>query len=51
MICKINGKTSCQNVCHLNTDDGIVTSKTEIANTLAETLPDKSSLTNYSPKV
>ena len=50
MIRKINGKTSCQNVCHLNTDDGIVTSKTEIANTLAETFAEKSSPTNYSPK-
>ena len=50
MIRKINGKTSCQNVCHLNTDDGIVSSQTEIANALAETFVEKSSPTNYSPK-
>ena len=50
MIRKINGKPSCQNVCHLNTDDGNVTSKTEIANTFAETFAEKSSPTNYSPK-
>ena len=50
MIRKINGKTSCQNVCHLNTDDDSVTSKTEIANTLDETFAEKSSPTNHSPK-
>ena len=46
----MNDKTSRQNVCHLNTDDGIVTSKTEIINTLAENFAEKSSPTNYSPK-
>ena len=50
MLRKTNCNTVCQNVCHLNTDDGIVTSKTEIVNTLAETFAEKSSPRNYSPK-
>ena len=48
MICKINGKNSYQNISHLNTDDGVLSSKTDIANTLAETFAEKS--TNYSSK-
>ena len=49
MIRKINGKNSYQNISHLNTDDGVLSSKTDIANTLAETFAEKSS-TNYSSK-
>ena len=50
MIRKINGKFSYQNAGHLSTDDGVVTSKTDIANTLAETFAKKSSSNNYSSK-
>ena len=49
MIRKINGKISYQNISHLNTDDDILSSKADIANTLAETFAKKSS-TNYSSK-
>ena len=50
MIRKINSKSSYQNAGHLSTDEGVVTSKTDIANTLAETFAKKSSSNNYSSK-
>ena len=49
MIRKINGKNSSLNVGHLNVSDDVVTSKAEIADTLADTFEEKSSSSNYSP--
>ena len=48
MIRKINGKNSTLNVGHLSVGDDIVTSKTDIADVLADTFAEKSSSSNYS---
>ena len=48
MIRKINGKNSSSNVGHLNVGDDVVTSKADIADILADTFAEKSSLSNYS---
>ena len=47
MIRKINGKNSSLNVGHLNVGD-VVTSKTDIADALANTFAEKLSSSNYS---
>ena len=47
MIRKISGKNSSLNVGHLNVGDD-VTSKTDIADALANTFAEKSSSSNYS---
>ena len=48
MIRKISGKNSSLNVGHLNVGDDVVTSKTDIADALADTFAEKSSSSNYS---
>ena len=48
MIRKIQGKNSSQSVGHLTTAEGVVTSKKDIANTLADKFAQKSSSDNYS---
>ena len=48
MIRMISGKNSSLNVGRLNVGDGVVTSKTDIADTLADTFAEKSSSSNYS---
>ena len=48
MIRKISGKNSSLNVGHLNIGDDVVTSKTDIADALADTFAEKSSSSNYS---
>ena len=48
MIRKLNAKNSALNVGHLNVGDDIVTSKTNIADVLADTFAEKSSSSNYS---
>ena len=48
MIQKINGKNSSLNVGQLNNGDDVVTSKTDIADALADTFAEKSSSSNYS---
>ena len=48
MIRKISGKDSSLNVGHLNVGDDVVTSKTDIADALADTFAEKSSSSNYS---
>ena len=48
MIRKINGKNSTLSVGHLNVGDDVVTSKTDIADVLANTFAEKSSSSNYS---
>ena len=48
MIRKINGKTSSLNVGHLNVSDDVATSKTDIADVLADSFAEKSSSSNYS---
>ena len=48
MIRKINGKNSSLNVGHLNVGNDVVTSKTDIADALADIFAEKSSSSNYS---
>ena len=48
MIRKISGKNSSLNVGQLNVGDDVVTSKTDIADAVADTFAEKSSSSNYS---
>lgn len=50
MIRKIQGKNSSLTVNHLNTTDGVTTSKKDISNVLADKFSQKSSSDNYSEK-
>ena len=50
MIRKSNGKSSSIGVNHLDTPDGVASSKKDIADTLADSFAQKSSSSNYSPK-
>jgi hypothetical protein len=49
MISKIKGKGTKTTVQHLKVDDNLLTSKLDIANTLAETISKNSSSANYVP--
>ena len=48
MVCKIQGKGKSTSVNHLKKNNTHVTSKKDIANTLADNFSEKSSSENYS---
>ena len=49
MVQRIKGKGSNSTIKHLNCDDDVLTSKTDIANAFAKTMSKVSSADNYDP--